>query len=135
MKKSLISILILLLLSKISFAAPLTDYEKGQLAGSLGFGAMTIDAYYEICYSKGLRTDNHLKGIDKLLKTKWHFTYTELAASQGKRSGRDYRQEAHTLVNTAVTKTGGCETIGMKKWFKDFEKIHENNLNKFHSAQ
>jgi len=135
MKNTTISFLVIFLFPEILFAAPLTDYEKGELAGSLGFGAMTIDAYYEICYSKGLRTDNNLNGINNLLKEKWNFTYSELATMQGKKTGRDYRQEAHTLVNTTIKKTDGCETTLMKKWLKDFRKIHENNLNKFHAAQ
>ncbi len=123
-----------LLFSGISFSAPLEPYEKGQLAGSLGFSAMTIDAYYEICYSS-VRTDNNLKGINKLLKKKWGFTYSELATNQEKRTGRNYRQEAHTLVNTAIKKAGKCDTTGMNKWFKAFQAMHEDNLNKFHSSQ
>lgn len=113
----------------------LQPYEKGNLAGQLGFGAMTIDAYYEVCYSNGTRTDNHLEGINKLLKDEWGFTFTEKATEQEERTGRDYRKEAHSLVNTVSQKTGGCQTDGMKQWFRKFQGLHEKNLTKFHSAR
>lgn len=135
MKNALVVILILMFSSVISYSEQLKPYEKGQLVGELGFGAMTIDAYYEICYSKGTRTDNHLKGINKLLKEKWGVTYSEIATKQEKQTGRNYRQEAHNLVNTVVKKTGGCNSVGMEQWFRKLEDIHENNLNKFHSVQ
>ncbi len=135
MKNALVVILILMFSSVTSYSEQLKAYEKGQIAGELGFGAMTIDAYYEICYSKGTRTDSYLKGINKLLKEKWGFTYSEIATKQEKRNGQNYRQEAHELVNTVVKKTGGCNSVGMEKWFRKFEDIHENNLNKFHSVQ
>lgn len=125
---------LLLLLPAMSYSLTLQPYEKGQLAGSLGFGAMTLDAYYEICFSKGMRTDNHLNGIDKLLKEKWGFSYTEIAIEEGKKEGRDYREEAHQLVNTARRKTGGCSTTGMEKWYREFQNLHEMNLIKFHDA-
>lgn len=112
----------------------LNSYEKGELAGGLGFGAMTLDAYYEICYSNGVRTDNNLNGINKLIKMKWDIEYLEIVARQKKHTGRNYRQEAHNLVNTAVKKTGGCNTPEMKRWFKEFQNTHENSLSKFHAS-
>jgi hypothetical protein len=135
MKLRIITIAFLLLSTAIAHSASLQPYEKGQLTGSLGFGAMTIDAYYEICYSKGLRTDNNLKGINKLLKDEWGFTFTEVSTKEEERTGRNFRKEAHTLVHTARKKTGGCNSDGMEQWFRKFQEIHENNLSKFHSVQ
>ncbi len=116
-------------------SSPLEPYEKGQLAGALGFGAMTIDAYYEICFAKGKRVDNHLKGIDKLLKNKWGFTSTEIAKEQEEWTGRNFRQEAHNLVNTVLKSTGGCNTDEMQQWYRKVQDIHEDNLSRFHAAE
>lgn len=135
MKFSIIFFATLLLAPATAYPNSMESYEKGQLAGSLGFGAMTIDAYYEICYARGLRTDNNLAGINNLLKNKWGFTFSEIAEEQERHTGRNYRQEAHDLVRTALTRTGGCEATGMDKWFREFQDLHENNLAKFHSAQ
>jgi len=115
MKRAFVFILVILFFPVISYSGQLKPYEKGQLAGSLGFGAITIDAYYEICYSKGIRTDNNLNGINKLLKEKWGFTYSEIAAEQEKQTGQDFRQEAHKLLNTVIKKTVGCNSVGMEK--------------------
>lgn len=135
LKKLLFVIILLTFFPAISSSLQLEDYEKGELAGGLGFGAMTMDAYYEICYSNGTRTDNHLNGINKLLKDKWNLTYSEIAAEQEKLTGRNYRQEAHTLVEAVVKKVGSCKSEGMKQWFMKFQEIHENNLRKFNSAE
>jgi hypothetical protein len=135
MKYRLIFFSALILAAGATYPASIDPYEKGQLAGSLGFGAMTIDAYYEICYARGVRTDNNLAGINTLLKNKWGFTFSELAEEQERNSGRNYREEAHNLVRTALTRAGGCGTTGMEQWFREFQGLHENNLARFHSAQ
>jgi hypothetical protein len=107
--------------------------EDGELLGSLGFGAMTIDAYYELTLAKGFRTDNHLKGIDKLTMEKWGVTFSEIAKQSESRSGRNFREEAHAMVKAALQRFGGADTPGMKKWFSLFEELHNSNLEKFHS--
>lgn len=135
MKYRLIVWAVLIFVAATAYPAEIEPYEKGQLAGSLGFGAMTIDPYYEICYARGVRTDNHLAGINNLLKNKWGFTFSEMAEAQEKDTGRDYRQEAHNLVRSALTRTSGCGTVGMEQWFREFQGLHENNLTKFHSAR
>lgn len=135
MKKSLILILVLAFSPTLSYSASLKTYEKGQLAGSLGFGAMTMDAYYEICTSQGTRLDNYLNGINKLLKMKWGFTFSEIAKKQEELTGRDFRQEAHKLVNTMKQKFGGCNTSGMNQWFRTIQDLYKKKLNKFHSVQ
>jgi hypothetical protein len=119
----------------VLYSGQITSYERGQLAGSLGFGAMVIDAFYETCYANGMRTDNNLNGINKLLKEKWSIGYLEIIAEQEKKTGRNFRQEAHDIVNTAIEKSGGCESPGMEQWFRYIEKMHEDNLNIFHSVQ
>ena len=121
--------------SPASVAEELSQYQKGQLAGSLGFGAMALDAYYEICWSDGARTDNYLNGIDKIMSDKWGVTFTEIAKEQEARSGRDHRNEAHTLVRTTVEKFGSCDSDKMNNWFKLLQDNHENNLTKFHSTE
>lgn len=113
----------------------LKPYEKGKLAASLGFGAMTIDAYYDACFSNGYVLDNNLNGIDQLLKEKWGFSFSKKVEEQGLRAGRNYRNEAHVLVRTMLQKTGGCNSSGAKQWFRQFQGIHENNLRKFHNAK
>ncbi len=129
-------ILMTLFFPLVSSSGQLTSYEKGQLAGSLGFGAMAIDAYYEICYSSGVRTDNNFDGINKLLKEKWGISNSKIMAEQEERTGRNYRQEAHNLVNTVIKQTGGCNSVGMEIWFRQvLQEMHENNLDKFHAAQ
>lgn len=135
MKFSTILLAALIFVPVTASPASIEPYEKGQLAGSLGFGAMTIDAYYEICYARGVRTDNNLTGVNNLLKNKWGFTFSEIAEDQERDSGRNYRQEAHNLVKTASERTGGCGTAGMEQWFREFQALHESNLTKFHSVQ
>ncbi len=134
MKKLIIIFTLFILIPVFASAESLTDYEKGELAGSLGFGAMTLDAYYEICYAQGFQADNNLNGINKILKQKWGISYSEIAKDQENKTGRNYREEARTLVNTASKETGGCGSAGMKAWFDDFSKMHEVNLEKFHSV-
>jgi hypothetical protein len=112
----------------------LPNYEKGELAGSLGFNAMTIDAYYETCYSKGIVTNNNFNGVNKLIKEKWGIDYSKITNEQKKRTGRNFKQEAHTLIKKAVEKNGGCNTGKMKAWFKNIQTIYEKNLDKFHAS-
>lgn len=126
---------IALLFSSVVCSGAINSYDQGELAGSLGFGAMTVDAYYEQCFSKGHRTDNNLKGIDKLLKEKWGISFSEKMQEEGPKSGRNYRDEAHKLVSFAIQKSGGCDSDGMKRWFRAFQDIHETNLKKFHAAE
>jgi hypothetical protein len=59
--------------------------EQAELLGALGFGAMTIDAYYEMTLFHGYRTDDHLNGINKLAKEKWGVTFSELAQQEEKK--------------------------------------------------
>jgi hypothetical protein len=108
---------------------------EGELLGALGFGAMTIDAYYDLTLAKGIRTDNHLKGIDNLAMKKWGVTYSEIAKYSESRSGRNFREEAHAMVKAALQRFGGADTPGMKKWFALFEELHNSNLEKFHSLK
>jgi hypothetical protein len=113
--------------------AQLSLSDQAELLGALGFGALTLDAYYELTVSGGLRTDNHLKGIDKLAKEKWGVTFSELAKKEEAKTGRNYREEAHTLVRTVIQKFGGADTPGVKKWASLFRDIHDSNLKKFHA--
>jgi hypothetical protein len=126
----IIFITIIIFATIIAYSETLTPYEKGALAGRLGFGAMTLDAYDEICVSKGIRKDEHLKGIDKALEKKWGFTYSDWEAKQKLNS----RQEAHTLVNDVIRKTGGCNTIGMKQWVREFRDIYKGDIKKFQAV-
>jgi len=118
----------------LSFSAELPEYEKGELAGKLGFGAMTIDAYYEICVSNGFRTDNRLNGIAALLDAKWNLDLMLLFEEERDFSGRNFRQEAHNLVNSVAQRTGGCDTFEMKIWLSEFVELHEGDLLTFHGS-
>ena len=70
-KKYTIAVLLSLIIPAVLFSAPNKKWKKhAKLIGKLGYGVMATDAYYEICHSKGVRTDNHLRGLDKLLKKK-----------------------------------------------------------------
>ena len=121
--------------SSSSLPKQLPAYEKGQLVGSLAFGAMTLDAFYEICYANGNRTDNNLHGIKKLVKEKWGIDYAAVQMEQEKRIGRNYKKEAHKLIEVMIQKYGGCNTHGMDEWVRNTQAIHEKNLNKFHAVQ
>jgi len=135
-KKYTIAVILSLLVPAILFSTPKKKSQKhAKLAGKLGYGAMATDAYYEICFSKGVRTDNHLRGIDKLMKKKWGWTFAKMSAKYEERSGRDFREEAHTQIHWAIKKFNGCNTSGMKKWFNTFSKMHGKNLNKFHALK
>ena len=135
-KKGTLAILLLLLVPAVLFSTPNKKSQKyGKLGGKLGFMAMATDAYYEICFSKGMRTDNHLRGIDKLMKKKWRISFSEVKLYLEERSGRDFREEAHTLVNSIIKKTKGCNSPGMNKWFDTISKIHSKNLDKFHALK
>jgi len=107
--------------------------EQGELLGQLGFGALTIDAYYEICVAAGHRTDNHLNGINKLAEQRWGVSYSEVAKQTETETGRNFRDEAHKMIHTMVAKFGGRDTPAMKKWLEAFQTIHETNLKKFHA--
>jgi hypothetical protein len=96
---------------------------------------MAIDAYYEICHSKGVRTDNHLRGIDKLMKKKWGISWSKAKFVLEERSGRDFREESHTMIHHMIKKYKGCNTRGMKKWFNTVSKMHGKNLDKFHALK
>ena len=72
-KKYTIAVLLSLLVPAVLFSSSgkkprFKNSQEAELAGKLGYTAMATDAYYEICHSKGMRTDNHLRGLDKLLK-------------------------------------------------------------------
>lgn len=95
---------------------------------------MVIDVYYAKCLGGGVKTDNHLRGIDRLLSKKWGVTYTEAIEEQQRRSGREIREEAARLVDYAIHKTGGCGSVGMKEWFRVIEGAHDENLNQFHAV-
>jgi hypothetical protein len=116
-------------------AQTLSEHEKGELLGMLGYGALVLDAYYEICLAKGVRTDNHLNGIDKLAKKKWGTTYTAVSKQSEEESGRNYRQEAHTQIKTVAKNKGGCETAEMKRWVGFLRSKHTKNLERFHSSK
>ena len=126
---------LLFMLPSFAYSDSASSSEKGRLTGSLGFGAMTIDRYYEMCYSNGTRTNVNLNGINKLIKDKWGFTYTETADRQQKLTGRNYRNEADVLVRAMIEKYGGCNTAGMDKWVNYFRDLHESNLKEFHALR
>jgi hypothetical protein len=133
--KKLFLIVLLVLVPVIAYSEQLTEYDKGMLIGELGFCAMTIDAYYEICYSNGVRTDTNLNGIDKLTKQKWDRSFSAFMKQQDKRTGQNTRNEAHKLINYVIKKTGGCNSTGMEKWFRGLQVKQDKNLNSFHAAQ
>ena len=135
-KKYTTTVLLSLIIPVVLFSAPNKKWQKrGELIGKLGYGAMAIDAYYEICHSKGIRTDNHLRGIDKLMEKKWGITYSKLNVKHEERSGRDTRQEAHNQIHWAIKKFNGCKTRGIKEWFNKVSKMHGKNLDKFHALK
>ena len=103
-----------------------------KLAGNIGWNALAIDAYYEICFQKGMRLDNHLRGIDKMFKKKWGMSFSKMMLKTEERSGRDFREEAHDMIYKAIKKFNGCNNSGMKKWFDTVSKTHGKNLDKFH---
>ena len=51
------------------------------------------------------------------------------------RSGRDFREEAHTQVHYGIKNYKRCNSSGMKKWFNTILKMHGKNLNKFHALK
>jgi hypothetical protein len=137
-KKYTIAILLSLLIPTVLFSSSgkklrLMNSQEAELGGQLGYTAMAIDAYYEICHSKGVRSDNHLRGIDKLMKKKWGMSFSKMKLNIEERSGRDIREEAHTQIHWAIKKFNGCNTGGMKKWFNKVSKMHGKNLDKFHA--
>ena len=135
-KKVTVAILILLLVPAVLFSAPTKKWKKhAKLIGKLGYGVLQTDAYYEICHSKGIRTDNYLRGLDKLLKNKWGITFSKMSKKYEERSGRDFREEAHNMIYRAIKKFNGCNTSGMKKWFDTVSKLHSKNLDKFHAIK
>lgn len=107
--------------------------DEGELMGSLGFLAMTLDAYYDICFSGGVRTDNYLNGINNLIYDRYGFTFTDLTIHAKKKMGRDYRIEAHRLVRYKIKENGGCNTKGIKQWLSLMEITYDQKLDKFHS--
>jgi hypothetical protein len=139
-KKYTIAVLLSLLIPAVLFSSSgktprWKNSQEAELAGKLGYTAMATDAYYEICHYKGVRTDNHLRGIDKLMKKKWGMSFSKMSLKMEERSGRDIREEAHTMIHHMIKKYNGCNTRGMKKWFKIFSKMHGKNLDKFHALK
>jgi hypothetical protein len=91
--------------SPVESGTQLSLSDQAELLGALGFGALTLDAYYELTVSGGLRTDNHLNGINKLANEKWggnFFRTSEKGRSQNreKLSGRSPYSRPHS--NTKV---------------------------------
>jgi len=62
-------------------------------------------------------------------------SFSKMSLKMEERSGRDIREEAHTMINHMIKKYKGCNTRGMKKWFKIFSKMHGKNLGKFHALK
>jgi len=133
-KKKLLQIIAVALIMFSVSANALTGDAKGELAGKLGFVALVLDTYYELCYS-GVRTDNYLNGVNKLLQKKWGFDYTEISFNGEKQSGRNIRQEAHTLIHYKIKEFQSCNSVGMKEWLRFVETTHKNNLIFFHSIR
>jgi hypothetical protein len=111
------------------------EYEKGQLIGNLGFGAMLLDAYYEICLANGYRTDNYLNGVNKLISKKIGVSFSEMAKEQEKQTGRNFRQEAHTMIKNAASELEGCKSVKMNNWLKLMEDEYHKNLSTFHKIK
>jgi hypothetical protein len=91
--------------SPVESGTQLSLSDQAELLGALGFGALTLDAYYELTVSGGLRTDNHLNGINKLANEKRggnFFRTSEKGRSQNreKLSGRSPYSRPHS--NTKV---------------------------------
>ena len=140
LKKYTIAILLSLLIPAVLYSSSgkklrFKNSQEAELGGKLGGMAMIIDAYYEICHSKGVRTDNHLLGIDKLMKKKWGMSFSKMSLKMEDRSGRDIREEAHTMIHHMIKKYKGCNARGMKKWFNTLSKMHGKNLDKFHALK
>ena len=140
LKKYTIAVLLSLLVPAVLFSSSgkkprFKNSQEAELAGKLGYTAMATDAYYEICHSKGVRTDNHLRGIDKLMKKKWGISWSKAKFVLEERSGRDFREESHTMIHHMIKKYKGCNTRGMKKWFNTVSKMHGKNLDKFHALK
>ncbi len=90
------------------------------------------DSAYE---REGMCTDNHLRRLDKLMKKKWGNSFTKMKLKYEERSGRDFREEAHTQVHYGIKKYKRSNSRGMKKWFNTILKMHGKNLNKFHGLK
>jgi len=127
------SIYVMLFFFSINFSVTAGSAE-GELAGKLGFGALVLDAYYELCYS-GVRVDNYLNGVNKLLQGKWGVDYTEISIKLEKESGRNFRQEAYTLINYKIREFQSCNSVRMNEWLKYVEKTQSNNLKTLHSIR
>lgn len=108
------------------------DYEKSELAGALGFSSMVLDSYYQQCFSREHRTDNNLNGINKLVSEKWHVNFLRILEESQKRQGRDYKQEASTLIARASEELGGCQSEKMNWWVRQVRKQHDTLLDKLH---
>ena len=127
--------IVILIVNGLSHAETLSDLEKGELIGKLGFNAMVIDAYYEVYLANGTRVDNYLNGLNKLVQKKWGISYSDMATSIENETGRDIRDEAHRLLKTMVKRTGGHDSKGMKLWLNWVAKNYKARLDEFHSVE
>ncbi|WP_319550386.1 hypothetical protein [Desulfogranum marinum] len=117
-------------------SAELSDYEKGQLAGSLVFSALAVDTYYAICIAGGYDAENHITGVGRLLKENFDLDYKTLLEDQQSTTGRNYKDEAVRMVNHAKTELGGCSSEKMKTWFAEVvERRYWQNLEVLRAIQ
>lgn len=110
----------------------ISEFEKGEVIGGVGFSAITLDRYYAVCFSNGYNSQNNLKGVDRMSKMKFGITFSEMAKKLMLTTGRDYFQEASDLVEDVKAKLGGCKSEKMKKWLYLFRLEHDKALKKFH---
>jgi DNA-directed RNA polymerase subunit H (RpoH/RPB5) len=69
------------------------------------------------------------------MKKKWGMSFSKMKLKYEERSGRDFREEAHTQVHYGIKKYKRCNSRGIKKWFNTILKMHGKNLNKFHALK
>ena len=104
------------------------------LLGELGFGALTLDAYYRIL-SSGNGPPNNLLGVDNVTREKLGVSFSEALPQLQKLTGRDIPAEAEKMVRAAIDKLGGLQSDRMKKWVELFTNIHMANLQKLQEVK
>jgi hypothetical protein len=105
-----------------------TEGQKGEIVGSAGFGAMTLDVFNAMRDGQSASSGGpNLDEVDGITKSKVGHTYTEIAAMKGLNT----HERAVKLVQTVKSRSGGSLDSPMaQKWLEMFRAEYEKSLAK-----
>jgi len=121
---------VVLLVFSLGFSATAqSEGQKGEILGSAGFGAMTLDVFDAMKDGKESNASGgpNLAEVDSIAKSKLGVSYSEMTTTQG----RDTHSEAVKLVSAVKARAGGDLSSPMaQKWLQMFRAEYDKSLAK-----